>query len=710
MSKGTEYSPLKIFHHQERLEQLRRFEQPIPAQVQLIISDLCNHDCSFCLVGGTGIMTPNGEVPIESLVVGDVVTAPDGGINIVTETSKRQATSYLKVKVGSREVCITGNHPILTSQGFKKASEIQIGETAVMSMRVQAAGKSIQRDVELVRERSSTKSWDVCKKQKEGFKVDEAEQPNEEPEDISFSRSQAERCPEEKVQELAHQRSQGSPQKDAIQKQPYEEPRNCAESEYTCAVQDNTVQDGSEIYGLDNKVQPTSSLYRQRRYLDRQKESGLQGATTEEGSGNNAVGMLQRKLTNKAHTGRLWPEFNKALQQQRMAVSSSICNAQVSRQPSTSSEELCIEGIKLERGLVLRPITSIERVEETITVYNFSCSRIQAYQANGVIVHNCAYRQSGYSSNQLFAVNTAVAKFGHNNPIRFIPYIKILEILDDCEQMGIPAIQLTGGGEPSVHKHFEEVLEAVLMRGLDLALVTNGVNLRTRALDSLCSAKWVRFSVDAGTAQTYCRIRGVGEAHWRKVWDNIRKLNELRKDTPHCELIIGVGFVVTRDNYKEVAQCAELARDAGADNIRISAVFQDEGEGYFDSIYTEAKEQCVRAKQLATERFKVFDLFGERIEDLRQETPDYSFCGMQNFVTYIGGDLNVYRCCVLAYNEHGKIGSLQEQRFRDLWESEAKQLKFRTFDATGCPRCMFNNKNRTILYAIDKQPRHVNYV
>ncbi len=44
------------------------------------------------------------------------------------------------------------------------------------------------------------------------------------------------------------------------------------------------------------------------------------------------------------------------------------------------------------------------------------------------------------------------------------------------------------------------------------------------------------------------------------------------------------------------------------------------------------------------------------------------------------------------------------------WESEEKKQNFSCFDARSCERCMFNNKNKIILYAIDSDPQHVNFV
>ena len=321
----------------------------------------------------------------------------------------------------------------------------------------------------------------------------------------------------------------------------------------------------------------------------------------------------------------------------------------------------------------------------------------------------CAYRWSGYASNQLFTQGAELAVFGHDNPKRWIPYEKVVEILEDCSDMGVRAIQITGGGEPTVHPQYKKIFKDVLERRLDLALVTNGARLDDESLDILTQATWIRVSVDCGTAETYAQIRRVSPTGWTKVWENIRKL-VTKKEQTGSDLVIGIGFVVTADNYKEIVQGTKIARDAGVDNIRLSAVFQPDDENYFKDFYEEAASNCRAAETLATKSFQIVNNFGDRVSDLKQHSPDYSFCGYQQFVTYIGGDLNVYRCCVLAYNERGIIGSIKNQSFKELWKSEQKRIDFENFDARQCNRCMFNSKNKVILYALDPKPLHVNFV
>lgn len=326
----------------------------------------------------------------------------------------------------------------------------------------------------------------------------------------------------------------------------------------------------------------------------------------------------------------------------------------------------------------------------------------------------CSYRWSGNLNNELFTQNAALASFGTDNPKRMIDTAKVREILDDCAAMGVGAILWTGGGEPTVHPDHVELMRYALNLGLDCALITNGELFKPGHLDNLLRFQWVRFSLDAGTPDTYGAIRRINPARMERVLHNIRALVQAReqfRDAGHpCDVVIGTGFVVTRENWREVVLATELAKSLGVDNIRISAALQPDDDAYFADFHAEAAALCKQAEAIGNDSFRVFNFFGARLQDLIDKHPDYSRCGFQQFVTYIGADLNVYRCCILAYSERGVIGSLKRQRFRELWESEQKRRDFDTFDARGCPRCWFNNRNRVILYALDPAPLHANFV
>lgn len=314
--------------------------------------------------------------------------------------------------------------------------------------------------------------------------------------------------------------------------------------------------------------------------------------------------------------------------------------------------------------------------------------------------HNCsfcAYRMEGYSSNETFEKQDT------------IPFDRCIEILNDLKAGGTKAIQFTGGGEPTVHPKIKEILKHTLDLGFELALVTNGMNLNDETIDILSKASWVRISLDSACKETYSKIKKVSLDKFDKTISNIRKFALTKSEGT----TFGIGFVVTRENYKEIYAAAKICKDLGVDNFRISASFTTHGIKYFDGILDEAKRLAKAAfDDFNDDNFTVFNLFNDRISDLFDGTQDYDFCPMKNLVVYVGADLNVYTCCVQAYNKNGFIGSLKDKSFSEFWESDKRKLFYKTHN----PRircklpCMFENKNHFINYALKPDAKHVNFL
>ena len=50
--------------------------------------------------------------------------------------------------------------------------------------------------------------------------------------------------------------------------------------------------------------------------------------------------------------------------------------------------------------------------------------------------HFCAYRMSGYTSNELFIGDSERAAYGHDNPKRWIPTERALRFIDEFKRAG----------------------------------------------------------------------------------------------------------------------------------------------------------------------------------------------------------------------------------------------------------------------------------
>jgi MoaA/NifB/PqqE/SkfB family radical SAM enzyme len=322
---------------------------------------------------------------------------------------------------------------------------------------------------------------------------------------------------------------------------------------------------------------------------------------------------------------------------------------------------------------------------------------------------------SGYSSNQLFMGDSKPGP-GHSNPTRWIETGRALRLLDEFAELGVLAVQFTGGGEPTVHPNHEAIFEKALSLGLRCSLVTNGVKMSNNLIDNLLPRfDLVRVSIDAGRPDSYAKTRRTPEAHWERVWRNVHRLSAALR-TRGSLTSFGLGFVVTPESYLEIPTFTALAKAAGVGNVRFTAMFSTESEKPFVAIYDQVKSLIMHAKRQATPKFAVYDNFGSRFDDLKQHRPDYQMCPYQYYTSYVGGDLRAYRCCVLAYNERGKIsgGDLTDRSFADFWRDPVTQMDLKRLDPRGCERCQFNAKNRGLLYVMgntesDVTPRHMEW-
>ncbi len=307
----------------------------------------------------------------------------------------------------------------------------------------------------------------------------------------------------------------------------------------------------------------------------------------------------------------------------------------------------------------------------------------------------CAYRLDGYTTSQIFNDNHELS------------WEKLSEIINDCQNIGVKAIEITGGGEPSVHPQFLRLCKMILDAGIDLGLVTNGVRWSPEHTEVLSNASWVRFSIDAGNSSTYAAYRRSS----RTTYDRVRQnLQSLASSKGKSDLLVGVGFVVTRDNWGEIVDAVRFARKDGADNIRISALFQNDGASYFDGVYDAILAACAEASSMTTDDFKVFNQFSNRLSDMETAQPHYTFCGYTKLTTYLGADYNAYACCNTAYSPQGILGSFKNCSFRELWEKQETTQRLWSINASKCPRCMYNTKNEVINYLLSHTPKHVNFI
>jgi organic radical activating enzyme len=77
-----------------------------------------------------------------------------------------------------------------------------------------------------------------------------------------------------------------------------------------------------------------------------------------------------------------------------------------------------------------------------------------------------------------------------------IPLPVILKYVDDLQSRGLKAVILTGGGEPTLYPHFDELVLSLHGLGLKIALITNGTMAKRVAPETWKCFTWIRVSLN----------------------------------------------------------------------------------------------------------------------------------------------------------------------------------------------------------------------
>jgi MoaA/NifB/PqqE/SkfB family radical SAM enzyme len=257
-----------------------------------------------------------------------------------------------------------------------------------------------------------------------------------------------------------------------------------------------------------------------------------------------------------------------------------------------------------------------------------------------------------------------------------MPAAKAIELINDLARMGTKAVTFSGGGEPLIHPAIGAIMFEALGRGLDLSIITNGQHLHGASAAILRRAKWVRVSMDYADADQMVQSRNVPARFFEEVIGNIRAFASAKD--PSCDL--GVNFIVTRENHRELVIVADLLRGIGVENVRFSPVYLEGFRQYHEPIAAQVRRQLEAIQaDLVNDRFTVNSSYDI---DSPAKVPHRPFhrCLYMQTVPVVGADLNVYACHNTAYSAHGLIGSIRDRKFSELWFSEEARKVFESFN------------------------------
>jgi sulfatase maturation enzyme AslB (radical SAM superfamily) len=287
----------------------------------------------------------------------------------------------------------------------------------------------------------------------------------------------------------------------------------------------------------------------------------------------------------------------------------------------------------------------------------------------------------------------------------------MFNLIRELSRGGVKSITFTGGGEPLTNPATVEGLYRVKSAKMEVGLVTNGGLLTPDVSEAIVkTCTFLRVSLDAATRSTHDALHkpiNSSKDNFDKILDNIRSLVDLKKKS-NKKLLVGIAFLVHPNNYLEIYDASNLAKQVGADYIQIRPVFTA-GKKPLGKLWLDIQELMERSLGLIDGGFHVFPIL-HRFEEVSRIERAYTRCLGHALLGVVGADCNVYLCCQLRGNPRFSFGNLKEKSFFKIWRGKERQEVIKRIDLDRCPPCRYNKYNELLDYLSDRTQPHKNFL
>ena len=149
---------------------------------------------------------------------------------------------------------------------------------------------------------------------------------------------------------------------------------------------------------------------------------------------------------------------------------------------------------------------------------------------------------------------------------------KVLKrLINELAGMGTRRIKLIGGGEPTIHPNFLEIVEYIRKMGIDCWINTNFLVINEEIAKKLIDLEVGLIDVSswAATPETYVKTHpGKSEGDFRKIVKVLKFIGDEKERRGVKKPIIRIYNVIFNMNYKEIEEMIKLAISVKADKVQ----------------------------------------------------------------------------------------------------------------------------------------------
>lgn len=290
--------------------------------------------------------------------------------------------------------------------------------------------------------------------------------------------------------------------------------------------------------------------------------------------------------------------------------------------------------------------------------------------------------------------------------------------IEEMGQLGVRSIMFAGEGEPLLHKELPRLIKTAKQSGIDVSITTNGTPANYDVWKELLpDLEWVRFSVDAGSADVYAHVHGVQPSAFDHLIRSLTEANQVKRELG-LSVTIGVQFLIIDENLADLENALRLYSELNVDYISLKPyslhpqMIEKKDVEYSDAIVTTVEQvvEQFRKKSKTTVIFRK-----EALQKYCHGERTYDHCYALPFWGYISSKGDFYTCSVYIGDERFRTGNINDNTMEQIFTGKARKasIEYGEQELDLNHECRLNCRMARInefLALLEEKPDHINFI
>jgi radical SAM protein with 4Fe4S-binding SPASM domain len=279
-----------------------------------------------------------------------------------------------------------------------------------------------------------------------------------------------------------------------------------------------------------------------------------------------------------------------------------------------------------------------------------------------------------------------------------------VKLMKSLHSLGVKSIEFSGGGEPTLHPQFCELVKRAANEGFELGLLTNGSLLSGEIADLVADHfTYIRVSIDASDGCVYNQIHRP-----RKIYEFQTILNNLegvisKRNQKNSKLTVGAKVLVCQTNMNFIEGITNLAKDIGCDYVQFKPMRNAK-----DSLFPEQVARVDDFIKTLQEKYYPFSVCGGA-----KSSKTNLKCWLSPLHILVDPLGDVYPCSHYQYRrESTRIGNLFEQPLEKIWFGSRHKEVIEDLKVEECNlyNCRWHYYNEIMWQVIKGNKMHLNFI